>query len=211
LRTSIDAQPPDSFDELVSRTEGLQPLRKLFHAFNGIVVAAGLTFLGLAKQEALIILGGIGVLLVLGDGLRLYYRPANELFFRAFSSWVSPREARRPASSTWYVFGIVMTLIVVPMPVAVSGVLVLGLADPIASVIGQKFGRRPFLGGTVEGTTVFVLVALTILLVRHPWQAAVPAAILAAFAERRSWPLDDNFTVPLVTGLAIYSVTLLLL
>jgi dolichol kinase len=46
--------------------------------------------------------------------------------------------------------------------------------------------------------------------VRHPWQAAVPTAILAAFAERRSWPLDDNFTVPLVTGLALYGVTLLL-
>lgn len=205
-----DHPPPDSMDELVRRTEGLQPLRKLFHAFNGIVVAVGLTLLGLSKDQALMALGGIGVLLLLGDALRLFYKPANELFFRSFSSWVSPREANRPASSTWYVFGILLTLVLVPMPEAVSGVLVLGLADPIASVVGQKYGRRPFLGGTVEGTTAFVIVALTILLVRHPWQAAVPAAVLAAIAERRSWPLDDNFTVPLVTGVALYGVALLL-
>ena len=96
-----------------------------------------------------------------------------------------------------------------PRAEAVSGVLVLGLADPIASVIGQLYGRRPFLGGTLEGTSVFVLVALSILLVRHPWQAAVPAAIIAALAERRSWPLDDNFTVPLVTGLVLYGTAAL--
>lgn len=169
----------------------------------------GLAFLGLSKTQALFFLVAIGVLLLLGDALRLMHRRTNEFFFRSFSSLASPREARGLASSTWYVFGIATTVLLVPRPEAVSGVLVLGLADPIASVIGQKYGRRPFLGGTIEGTAVFVAVALTILALRHPLAAAVPAAVLAALAERRSWPLDDNFTVPIVTGLVLYGVTVL--
>ena len=162
----------------MSRTSGLQPLRKLLHALSGVVVALGLSVVGLTRSQALTILGGIAVLLVLGDVVRLVHRGTNEFFFRSFSSFASPREAGRPASSTWYVLGIVVTVLLVPMPMVVSGVLVLGLADPVASVIGQKYGRKPFLGGSVEGTVVFVVVALTILVFRHPWEAAVPKPVM---------------------------------
>jgi dolichol kinase len=92
----------------------------------------------------------------------------------------------------------------------VSAILVLGLADPVAGVVGQRFGSRPFLGGTVEGTAVFFAVALTILLLRHAWPPALAAAVLAALAERRSWPLDDNFAVPVVVALALRGVGALL-
>ena len=209
-RIPIDPQSPDALDELVGRTRGLQPWRKLFHACNGIAVAAGLAYLGLPRSEALVVLGGIAILLLLGDVLRLAHKGTNELFFRAFSSLASPREAKGLASSTWYVFGIVIALLLAPRPEVVSGVLVLGLADPAASAFGQKYGRRPFLGGTIEGTLVFVAVALAILAIRHPWPAAVPAAIVAAVAERRSWPIDDNFTIPVVTSIALYGMSLVL-
>jgi dolichol kinase len=188
----------------------LQPWRKLFHAFNGVAIAAGLVYLGPSRNQALVLLGGIAILLLLGDVLRLAHKGTNQLFFRAFSSLASPREAKGLASSTWYVFGIVVALLLAPRPEVVSGVLVLGLADPAASAVGQKYGQKPFLGGTIEGTLVFVAVALAILILRHPWPAALPAAIFAAVAERRSWPIDDNFTIPVVTSLSVYGITLVL-
>ncbi len=197
----------ESLDELVSRTRGLQPWRKAFHAFNGLVIAGALAFLDLTRSQALLILGVIGVLLLVGDAVRLVSRDANELFFRSFTSLASPREAKGLASSTWYAFGVLLTVALFPQPEAVSAVLVLGLADPIASVVGQSMGRRPFLGGSVEGTTVFVLVALAVLIPRHAIPAAVLAAGIAALVERRSWPLDDNFSIPIMTGLTLFGMS----
>jgi dolichol kinase len=205
----ISATSLGSLDELVNSTRGLQPWRKVFHAFNGIVIASGLTFLGLSKVEALAIIGAIGAILLIVDAVRLLNPDANAIFFRSFASLASPRDAEGLASSTWYTFGVLLTVALVPRPEAVSAILVLGLADPIASVVGQKYGRRPFLGGTVEGTTTFLVVALALLLARHAWPTALVAAALAGIAERRSWPLDDNFTIPVVTGLALFGVTLL--
>ena len=60
------------------------------------------------------------------------------------------------------------------------------------------------------GTLTFLVVAVAILLVRHPWPVAAAAALFATVAERRSWPLDDNFAIPVVTGLTVWGVGALL-
>lgn len=194
----------DPLDELVEQTRGLQPWRRVVHACNAVLVALALTTLGLTRTESAAILGLVAGLLVIGDSVRLMNRRANELFFRAFRSLASPREAEGIASSTWYAIGMLAAVILVPRQEAVSAILVLGLADPLASVVGQTLGRRPFMGGSVEGTLTFLVVALLVLLPRHAWPLAVAAALLGALAERRSWPLDDNVTVPVVTGLVLY-------
>jgi dolichol kinase len=90
--------------------------------------------------------------------------------------------------------------------IGVSSVLVLGLADPLAGYVGRRFGRRPFLGGTLEGTLTFLAVAAVILTVRHPAPVALLAAAVSTLAERRSWPLDDNLAVPLACGAALTSL-----
>jgi dolichol kinase len=76
----------------------------------------------------------------------------------------------------------------------------MGLGDPVASYLGRRFGKTPFLGGTLEGTIAFLLVAAAVLLFRHAAPVALLAAALSAVAERRSWPLDDNLGVPLACG-----------
>lgn len=136
----------------------------------------------------------------MADVVRLRYPPANELFFRALRVLASPREASGLASSTWYAVSVAAAVALFPLHHAVSAILVLALADPAGSYVGQRWGRRPFLGGTVAGSATFCLVAGVVLGLRHPPAVAVVAVVAAALAERRSWPLDDNLTIPLVTG-----------
>ena len=93
-----------------------------------------------------------------------------------------------------------------PRDVAVSAVLVMGLADPAASVVGRRFGRKALLGGTAEGSLAFLVVAAIILLARHATPAAILAGAASALVERRSWPLDDNLAVPLTCGLVLLLV-----
>lgn len=197
-RPSDESVPPHELEALVAATAGWQPWRKLFHACNALGIAAAMLLL--PRGVAVGGLVTVTLLLVVGDLARLRSAKANALFFRAFSRLASPREAKGIASSTWYAIGALVVLVAFPLPVAVSSVLVLGLADPAASYVGRHFGTRPFLGGTVEGSLVFLTTAALVLGLRHPLPVALAAALAATLAERRSWPLDDNLAVPVVCG-----------
>jgi dolichol kinase len=190
-------------DVLVARTAGPQPWRKVFHAFNATAVAVAVVILDPSDALLLGALGGIAVVLLLADLFRLRNDQANRLFFRTFAALASPREARGIASSTWYAIGLVAAFALFSREIGVSSVLVLGLADPVAGYVGRRFGRRPLLGGTLEGTLTFLVVAAVILIARHPAPVALLAAAVSALAERRSWPLDDNLAVPVACGAAL--------
>lgn len=196
--------------ELVERTRGAQPLRRLFHAANGVLIVLALEVLRIPTPVAVSLLGAALVGLVVLDGVRLRHPRANELFFRAFSGLASPREASGMASSTWYALGVLLALALFPRPAAVSGILVLALADPAASWIGRRWGHRPFLGASVEGTAVFLLTALGVLAFRHPMGMAASAALVGTLAERLSWPLDDNLAIPVAVAGTLAAMGVLL-
>lgn len=188
------------FGTLVRRTEGAQPWRRAFHAANGVLLAIALTWWPFAPDSAWIAAWAVAATLLIGDLVRLRVPKANELFFRLFRRLASPREAEGLASSTWYAVGIAVAVTFTPPPVAVSGILVLAFSDPAASYFGRRWGTRPFLGGSVEGSVLFLLVTLAVLAPRHGWAIALAVALPVTLLERRSWPLDDNFTVPVATA-----------
>ncbi len=191
------------FDELVARTSGPQPWRRAFHAVNGVTIAAAVTWWPYPHAAAVGVLGSIVLGLLAFDVVRLTMPAANTLFFSLFNRLASPREAEGVASSTWYMMGITFAVAIAPGPASVSAILVMSLADPAASYFGRRWGRRPLLGGSVEGSVVFLLIALAVLLPRHSLPAALGVALLATLLERRSWPLDDNLAVPVGCALIL--------
>jgi dolichol kinase len=173
---SAPAQTAAELDALVGRTVGLQPLRRVFHAGNGVAMALAPGALGLGKLETAWIYGAIFVTLAIGDAIRLHAPRLNILFFKTFPSLASPREATGVASSTWYALGIFLTWVLFPPALAVPAILVLALADPSASVVGR-------------------------LVVRNPIVLAVAAIV--ALVEIVPWRVDDNLTIPLSAALLL--------
>ena len=180
----------------VAHSDGFQPWRKLFHALTGVAIAATLALLPVERRVAVAIAVAALVLLSALDAVRLSSGAVNRLFYRWFSSLASPQEIERPASSTWYALGVLLVVAFVPRRDAVSAVLVLAVADPLASYLGGRWGRRAFLGGTALGSVTFFAVSLAILMARHDLAAAVLAALAATVVERRSGPFDDNLAIP---------------
>ena len=177
-------QHPDDpiLDGLVSRTAGLQPWRRVLHATTGLIVAAVLYF-GVPPSGVVTVAMGTAC-----------------LFFRIFLALVSPREAARVASSTWYVLGLFLVLALFPVRTWIPSALVLALADPFASVVGRIWGRRRIGKGTAPGMAAFWGVATACLLpFVGLWQA--PAIALAvAIVEVAPLPVDDNVSVPVATA-----------
>lgn len=151
-------------------------------------------------------LGVLTLLLFLGEVVRFSIPALNRLFFRLLRPLASPREARRVASSTWYVAGCFVAVTLFPREVAVAAILILALADPVATYVGRRWGRRPFGTGTVEGSVAFGIVALLILAPLAGWGVGALVAAATTVVERIPWPLDDNLTIPLVSGLLLWSL-----
>jgi len=189
-----------SLTELVEKTEGLQPMRRIFHAVNGTVLVLLLWATALPDRTIFLALGTLLCALLLMDGVRLAIPEANRLFFRGFALLASPREVTRLASSTWYLLGILLTLILFPRDIALGAILVLALADPSASYVGRRWGNRRVGGGTVEGSLAFTLVAFGALTFWAPWPDALVAALVTAAVEVIPWPIDDNLSVPLTAA-----------
>lgn len=192
--------PSRELDHLVRRTEGIQPWRRVLHALNGVTTAAVLYWLLPGQGWALAVLGALLVFLLTMDLVRLRNPMANLLFFRWFRVLASPREERGIASSTWYTLGVFLAVLLFPRAAVIPALLVLALADPAASVLGRRFGKRPLGKGSVEGSTAFAVVAFLVLWPFVGAGTALVAAVVGAVVEILPLGLDDNLTVPLAVG-----------
>ena len=201
--------PEPQLEELVRRTEGLQPWRRLFHLVGGSCVAWVVYALSPDAPLTRWLFAIMLAVALAGDLLRLTYVTFNRYAYRVFGALLCPREVRRP-SLTWFMLGVFLTLWIPDPALVVPSLLVLAVADPVASVVGRTWGTHPLGKGTREGTLAFFAAALAVLV---PWAgiaAALPVAALAAAAEGFTTRLDDNVVIPVVTGYGLWVVTALL-
>jgi dolichol kinase len=192
--------PKSELSAAVGNTKGIQPWRRVFHATNGTLVVLALTVLGIPVSAAIVFLGVVLVLLLALDVLRLLDPEVNLMFFRTFAPLASPRESSNIASSTWYALSSLLALLLFPLPYALAGILVLAWADPAANVVGQRWGRTGFMGGTLKGTGAFVSVAFLALVIFVPWPWALVTALVTGLVEALPIRVDDNLFVPLIVG-----------
>jgi dolichol kinase len=156
------------------------------------------------------------------EGLRHYNARARSILFWIFSPIAHPHERYRVNSSTWFATALVVIgLLFEPMICAVA-VIILGLADPAAAVVGRRLGRLKLVNGrTVEGSATFVVVgalaATAVLRIWHPELSpgaaliiALGAAVPAALAELYSRRIDDNFSVPMTAAIGGWAAAALL-
>jgi dolichol kinase len=194
----VPEDPPIS--ELIEKTEGMQPWRRVFHASNGTILVLALLLLPIPDSVVFSALGALLAALAFLDVVRLTRPAVNRVFFKAFSLLASPREAKKVASSTWYLVGVFLALLLFPRTAALAGILTMALGDPAAAVVGGKYGRRKLGKGTLEGSITFALVAFGIQALFVPWPVAVAAALVTAAVEALPWAVDDNLSLPLVAS-----------
>jgi dolichol kinase len=133
----------------------------------------------------------------------------NTFLMKAFGSVAHPHEAHRVNSATWYATALVLLALTHSTVLCVAGVAVLGLGDPMAALIGRRFGRIRLINGrSLEGTLAFIVAAtaatFALLMIFHPVMGlgvsvvlALAAAVFGAVAELVSLRIDDNFSIPL--------------
>jgi dolichol kinase len=170
----------------------------------------------------LAVAGGIAVAGWTMETARRFSPKANDVIMAAFNPVAHPHEAHRINSATWYATALTILALFGSVPMAAVAVTALGVGDPLAAIVGRRWGKtRTMNGRSLEGSTAFFaassVACFGVLLVMVPSLTLGQAAIMAsvgslagAVAEMLCRRVDDNFGIPLASGGAVVLVSLAL-
>jgi diacylglycerol kinase (CTP) len=188
----------------------LQLGRRLFHLANGVAIASAYA-LFFTHQQLVHVFGTVACLVYIADRIRIHYPEAvarmpwlNRLFFRA-------EEEFKESAMIPYAIAILLTILTFPKPAALIAIYTLAIADPLAAVVGIRWGGRELIRDrSIEGMVAFFTATLGVSLAvlgvatTAPYTAVAGAAILiavvAALFELLPLRIDDNLTIPLLVG-----------
>ena len=135
--------------------------------------------------------------------------------FRAFiDRWLGrilrQAEDHTLTGATYVTLAALLSILLFDKPIAIAVLLFLSVSDALASLVGIRFGRVRIGNKTLEGSAIFLVsaVAIALLVLRSAPLVAVPGAVVATVVEAlplkiAGRKLDDNLTIPLVSGVAM--------
>ena len=135
----------------------------------------------------------------------------NDSLMRLYARIAHPQERHRVNSVTWFGTALVILAVCGSRPAMLAAAAILGAADPIAGIVGRRWGRHRFQNGrSLEGAIAFFVsgtvaasIALGVVTAANPAAViglAAACALGGAVTELVSSRLDDNLMIPLVTG-----------
>ncbi|MCK4605926.1 MAG: phosphatidate cytidylyltransferase [candidate division Zixibacteria bacterium] len=181
-------------------------LRKATH-MGALVIPGSYYFFRLTKGEMLTIMVPAAALMILIDIARL----RRWSFWRGFARRIlSPiiREHEMAGDftgATYILLTVCATIAMFEMPIAVAALAFIIIGDSLAALIGRKFGRHRFWNKSLEGSLACLAGTLVVaaLAPEIAWPIAVTGAVVATVVEALPLGVDDNVTVPILSGLSM--------
>ncbi|MSP92989.1 MAG: hypothetical protein EXR79_14515 [Myxococcales bacterium] len=203
----------------VPRNRPTNYLRNAYHLANGLF-SLWLILHILTPTGRMAVAGGMAAFAWTCELLRHNWPPFNPLIMKLFNGMSHPDEVYRINSATWMCTGLVVLALSFDAVGCAAGVAVAGFADPVAALVGRRWGRIRLAGArTLAGSTAFVVVGTVVVtlvfaLYGPPMSlgtalvlglsAAIPAAAVELWA-----PLDDNLSVPVTAALCAFGARLI--
>ncbi|MEZ0372050.1 MAG: diacylglycerol/polyprenol kinase family protein [Candidatus Sericytochromatia bacterium] len=194
--------------------------RSLFHATNAMFVLLMIAAVPSFSWMFWIALAYM-LFCITMEGLKRVNDRLKEKVMRFFSAIAHPHEYDKVNSATWYGAALVI-LSLLPLPLGIIGVAVLGFADPAAALVGRKFGQIKLPGNrTLEGSLTFFAVGTVAsslaLMAIHPLgdlgttlAVSASASACGAIGELAGSFPDDNLTIPVASAAGAFGALSLL-
>jgi dolichol kinase len=181
-------------------------MRKATH-MGALVIPGGYYFLQLDKISMLSIMVPVTILMILIDISRLrQWRFWNAFAGKIISPLIRPREITGDfTGATYILLSVCLTVALYDKPIAIAALSFIIVGDTLAAIAGRLYGRHRFGNKSLEGsfgclvgTVIVALLAPDILL-----EVALFGAVVATIVEALPWRIDDNVTVPILSGLSM--------
>ncbi|RLJ10361.1 MAG: hypothetical protein DRP15_00145 [Candidatus Aenigmatarchaeota archaeon] len=128
---------------------------------------------------------------------------------RDFATWLERDHVKRPfLGAFWFYFACSFAFFFYSLSIATVSCMILAVADAASTLVGRKGRIRIIQNKTLEGTIVFFITSLFVSIFFLNIYLSMIAAITATLSEvfpdifNEKWRMfiDDNWTIPLITG-----------
>lgn len=180
-------------------------LRKTTH-LGALVIPCGYHFLQLSQFQMLSIMVPITLAVVLADISRLRgWSLWGNTLSRLFSGMIRPKEQDGDFTGAFYILiTVCLTVLMFEKYIAIAAISFIITGDTFAAIIGRRYGRhRLFQTKSWEGS-LSCLAATLVTVMFLPGialEVALSGAVIAAVVEALPLGIDDNVSVPIVSGL----------
>jgi len=166
------------------------------------------------RKLALLVLAVCAFIVIFADLLKYYNKSFRKTFVAFFGSMLRRKEIKRFTAATYIMSAMLICALAFDKWVAVLVLVFIINGDLAAAIFGKRFGKHRTIGKkTLEGSIAFFLIsyasgiALKLLaghyFIAAPWTALFIGAMSATVVESLPLGIDDNLTVPVLTGLAL--------
>jgi dolichol kinase len=170
----------------------------------------------ISKSTALSILIPLTLVFAVSDLARVYHPPTRRLYHRLFGWLLRKHElddtARNLNGATYVLLSACVFLWLLPKVVFINAFAILIVSDTLAALVGRRFGVRPFLKKSLEGSAAFFLSALLVVALTPKvgvgageYIGGAVAALVGAIVEASGLPVDDNLLIPLTVGSSLWA------
>ncbi len=128
--------------------------------------------------------------------------------FRDFALGFEREDVRNPFTGAMLFYaGCTLSFLLFPLPVASAACAMLAVGDSLSTIVGIKFGRHKIGRKSLEGSLacfIFSFAAGSFFV--NPFLAlagAVAASLIELFPR-----IDDNLTIPIISGLVMFLLTI---
>lgn len=200
--------------------QDLQLGRRLFHLGNGVAIATAYA-LFFTHEQIVHTFGAVACLVYIADRVRIAYPEVVERYMAVVNRlFVRAEEQVRESAMTPFAIAVLLTILSVPKLAALIAIYALAIADPLAAVVGIRFGRRRIAANrSLEGSLAFFAATAAIAALVLRWGTASPplmigataatVGVVAAIFELLPLRIDDNLTIPIVVGFATWAIAAL--
>lgn len=203
-----------SFETVLHKRSDLHLLRKLWHMTSGSTVL----YIYLRSQESQIIMAHITLCIALAGFMTDFARKKNRALNTVVLRFLGPlmRRSEREGMSglPFYALGCSISLYFYNEHLAILSIMFLIFSDPISSFFGVLYGKDKILPnkslqGAVAGfftcylITLFYLMNTTTIGVNILVFSIIAGLIGAASELISAFNIDDNLTIPVLSGLGM--------
>jgi phytol kinase len=185
---------------------GRELLRESIH-ISGFLVAFFTMYLGLSQLWVVFVISMVTLAYIVSELSRILGVNIPIASTITWKAAIKPEIHEFVTAPIFFAAGIMLALLLFPAPISYASIAIFTFGDGFATIFGKAIGRHaiPYnKGKKIEGTVFgFVFAFLGALVFVNPLAAAVGAAT-AMIVETLPAPINDNLTLPLLAGLAMF-------
>ncbi len=189
--------------------------RKAIHLF-ALCIPVGYFFL--PKPLSLLILSPFVVGAITIDIIRLKKLPLHGFLTRLLGPVLREHESSDFAGSSYILSASFFSILLFDKSVAVAAISFIILGDIAAALIGRRFGKTRIRWNLAESNAsgnnqkslegslscLFMCLIVALVVPHLPLWVGVIGALVATGVEGITLPINDNFSVPLISGLCMH-------